>query len=248
MVAWALAAALVACSMPVRPAHAAEGLYLTWNDCYLGAHETVHSFACDSDEGEHELYCAFTMPQAADNVVAVEIVVDIQHTSPSLPSWWRFDEGGCRQGNIQATFDFTGKTACRDMWAGGPLPPIGGVADYITSQPRGLPSQARLRVTAAVLQGNAFSLNGSDTYYAARIILKNAGTVTPSCPGCPEPACLVLNSIVIGRVQGTPGGDLFLQAPGAGNANWALWQGSGANCAAVPVRKRAWGEIKSLYR
>ena len=59
----------------------------------------------------------------------------------------------------------------------------------------------------------------------------------------------MLNSIIIGRQDGSPGGNFFLQTPGPGEANWARWQGGGgANCAAVPVRNRAWGQLKGLYR
>jgi hypothetical protein len=60
----ALAAALVACALAARPAAAAEGLYLTWNDCYQGGTATSdRGFACGSNSGQNELYCAFTMPQ-----------------------------------------------------------------------------------------------------------------------------------------------------------------------------------------
>jgi hypothetical protein len=61
-------------------------------------------------------------------VIAVEIVVDIQHSSATLPDWWRLNVGGCRQGvNIAAAADFPGKTACLDMWQGAALPAIAGV-------------------------------------------------------------------------------------------------------------------------
>jgi hypothetical protein len=44
------------------------------------------------------------------------------------------------------------------------------------------------------------------------------------------------------------GGDLLLDTPGPEGANRATWQGSGADCDAVPVRARTWGLLKSLYR
>ena len=234
---------------------AAEGLYLTWDDCFLGATQTSNqAFACDSNSGQNELYVAFTMPQAADNVVAVEIVVDIQHSSPVLPDWWRLEPNGCRwainEFNIAAAASFPGRSACLNMWQGAATPAIAEVAGYIPSQPGGASSQARIKVTASVLPSDARTLDGASMYYAARIILSHNRTVgTPSCAGCEGSACLVLNSIIIGRLAGSAGGDHFLQTPGPGEANWALWQGgSGANCAAVPVRNRAWGQLKGLYR
>jgi hypothetical protein len=245
----ALAAALVSGALAARPAAAAEGLYLTWNDCSQGSTAVSNRvFDCLTNSGSNELYCAFIMPLAAGNVVAVEIVMDIQHSDTSLPDWWRLDVGGCHEGNIQAFADPWGRSACNDMWQG--TPAIAGIQGYIPAEPRGAGSQARVKVAASVLPQDAVSVDGSSMYYAARIVVNNDHTVgTPSCGGCDKAACLVLNSILVGRVPGSPGGDYFLQTPGPGAANWARWQGGvGADCAAVPVRNVAWGQVKSLYR
>lgn len=248
-----LLALALACAL-AGPAPAAEGLHLTWDDCAQGVATSNKTFACDVNSGEHELYVAFTMPQAADKVVAVEIVVDVQHSSATLPDWWHLEPNGCRwamnEFNILAFPTFPGRTACTNMWEGAVTPAIAELAGYIPSQPGGAASQARIKVTASVLSTDARTLNDTDMYYAARIVLRNNRTEgAGACPGCEGAACLVLNSILIGRLNGAVGGDLFLQTPGAGEANWALWQGgSGANCAAVPVRNRAWGQLKGLYR
>jgi hypothetical protein len=59
----------------------------------------------------------------------------------------------------------------------------------------------------------------------------------------------VLNSIEVERTAGAPGGNILLQSPGPGNANWAQWNGGqGADCALVPVRKVTWGRVKGIYR
>jgi hypothetical protein len=247
-----LAASLIGWAVAAGPAVAAEGLYLSWDDCAQGPTATSNlNFACDTNAGQSELYCAFTMPQAADNVVAIEVVVDIQHANPTLPDWWRLDTGvvgGCRKGSLGVAVDFPGKTACADMWQG--LPTASGVQDYVLTEPRGALSQARIEVAASVLPQDAFALDGTSMYYAARIIINNARTIgAPTCGGCDQPACLVLNSILVGRLPGSPGGNYFLQTPGTGDGNWGRWQGGlGADCAAVPVRNRTWGQIKSLYR
>ncbi len=238
--------------MAPTPVPAAEGIYLTWNDCYVGpTADSNRNFDCSTSGGQSELFCAFTMPQAADKIVAVEIVVDIQHSATVLPDWWRFDVGGCREGLIlDAAADFPGMTACLNMWDGAVTPAIAQVQGYIPTEPRGVASQARIKVAASVLPVDAVSVNGTSSYYAARIILKHTKTVGgASCPGCDGAACLVLNSILVGRLPGSSGGDYLLQTPGAGGANWARWQGgAGADCAAVPVRNRAWGQLKGLYR
>jgi hypothetical protein len=241
-------ALVVSGAFPSAP-RAAEGLFLTWNDCDLGASATSNrAFACDANTGLNELYVAFTMPQAADNVVAVEIVVDLQHSAPVLPDWWHVEPNGCRwalnESNIAAAATFPG-SACVNMWQGAATPAIAEVAGYTPSQTA---SQVRIKVTASVLPADARTVNDTDMYYAARITLTNNRTVgSPSCAGCSGAACLVLNSILIGRLDGSP--NFFLQTPGPSEANWARWQGgTGADCAAVPVRNRAWGQLKGLYR
>ena len=249
----AIAIAIAASTAHPSATRAAEGLYLTWDDCHQGATATSNrDFACSTNAGTNELYVAFTMPQATDNVRAVEIVVDVQHSSAVLPDWWRLESSGCRwpmfePANLTAAATFPGRTACLDMWQGALTAPIAEIAGYTAGQPGGAANQVRIKVTASVLPGNERTLDGSSMYYAARIILGNNLTVgSPSCAGCSGAACLVLNSIIIGR---SAGGNFFLQTPGAGEANWALWQGgSGANCAAVPIRNRPWGQLKGLYR
>jgi len=176
------------------------------------------------------------------------VVVDIQHSGLALPDWWRFDGGGCRQGNLTAEPNPGGKTACTDMWQG--TGAIAGVQAYLPTEPRGADSQARIKISVNVLPAEAVSVDGTSTYYGVRLTVLRGRTVGAlACVGCGEPACLVLNSIAVGRLPNSTGGDYFLQTPGAPDANWARWQGgSGADCTAVPVRNRAWGQIKSLYR
>ena len=249
-----VAAVMLTAGVAPRAARAGEGLYLTWNDCYQGAGTSNLAFACDANAGENDLYVAFKMPQAANNVLAIEIVIDIQQSAISLPDWWRLDPNGCRwdmnNPTLDVSADFTGKTACANMWQGAGTPAIAQLADYIPGQPGGGANQARIKVTASVLPPDARTLDGTSMYYAARVIIKNSHTIDPAaCAGCSEPACLVLNSILIGRLAGSTGGDYFLQTPGPGDANWARWQGGGgANCQSVPVRSRAWGQLKGLYR
>ncbi|TMQ69683.1 MAG: hypothetical protein E6K80_10900 [Candidatus Eisenbacteria bacterium] len=75
-----------------------------------------------------------------------------------------------------------------------------------------------------------------------------ATTGTGSCSGCGLDACLVLNSMWVRRVPGAPGGDVFVSAAAPDGGNMATWQGSGADCAAVPTKPSSWGRIKALYR
>ncbi|MBI5709680.1 MAG: hypothetical protein HZC42_05145 [Candidatus Eisenbacteria bacterium] len=231
------------------PALAAEGLWLTWDECVLDpAAPHNRNSPCLGNVNGQDLYCAFQMPFPVDSVLGVDIVVDVQHGSPVLPSWWQFAPDSCRAGQLRVSFDFSTSSFCTDFWFGNG---VGGLQGYYQGEPRGGANQARIKIAGAVLPGFGYrQLTAADVYYAAKLTITNAHTVDPGgCPGCINPACLVLNSIAIRRQPGAPGGDVFLQGPGPGNGNFATWQGgSGADCTAVPVRSMTWGRVKSLYR
>ncbi len=226
------------------PARASEALFLHWNDCTLGSSATSDlAFDCSVDTGSHDLYVAFSLDSALIDVVALRVVIDIQHQSAVLPPWWELAPDGCRYGSLVQSAQFEGGTACQDFWAGAgsfDMPP-----PFVAGVPGGDPSRARIRFTIGVPSNEARTLNSTTAkYYAARLMLENDGTT--SCLGCMEGACMVLNSIEIVRLGRDP---VVLTAPGPGQANWVTWQGGGgASCSAVPVRSVTWGQVKSLYR
>jgi hypothetical protein len=227
-------------------ARAAEGSYLRWGDCPLGASASgVRGFSCDTDAGEQTLVCAFTSPQPIDSVLGVEIVVDLQHSDAVLPDWWHLEPAGCRDNALRADQTF-GSSACSNIWAGA----AGGILDYAIGMPRGGANQARITFAFSVPSNQPRTVNAVDMYYAGRLVIGDQGTST--CLGCSEGACLVLNSIRVirpPRPVGTPSADVLLTEPGAGNGNWAGWQTlTAGSCQAVPVRNATWGQIKALYR
>ena len=243
---------LVACLLVGGPSavRAAEGLYLTWNDCAPGAGATRDRGSdCTSETGQQNLYCAFGVPASLDSVLGLELVVDVQSADPVLADWWRFDPGACREGNLRAGFVFPSPSPCGDFLDGNAA---GGLQGYYPNEPRGGANQARIKVAASLLESVAgyASLDSEGTYYAARLTITNTRTIgTGACAGCLQPVCLVFNSITVLRQPGAAGGDQFLSEPGPGQANWATWQGGlGADCVAVPVRAVTWGRIKGLYR
>jgi len=223
---------------------AGAALYLDWDECGPSGQQT-HANSCDSNEGIQQLYCAFTLDQPLDQVLGVELVVDVQHSDPTVPAWWQLGVGGCRYEELTADGGAPAGPACTDLWLG---QAAGGIQGYNVGQPFGSPSQARIKVVLSLLPNQARTLNAGTVYYAARLNLTNVKTTgTDACDGCGASACLVLNSIWIKRLPGAAGGDLFFETPAPDGGNMALWQGT-ANCQTVPVRRRTWGAIKSLYR
>lgn len=229
------------------PARAAEGLYLTWDACAFepGA-SPVHAFACDANDDTVHLHVGFTVGQTVDSVIGLEIVVDVQHESATLPDWWRLDGAGCRAGALRADLNFGAVARCADPWTGNG---IAGFPAYTVTQPRGGPNQARIKVGVGVLPSDSRTLMADTPYHAVRLVIVTSQTTdVGACTGCSGKACLVLNSIWIKRTPGAAGGDVFVSTPGPFDANWAAWQGAGANCTLVPVRRTTWGAVKSLYR
>ena len=234
--------------LAAHPLYAADGLYLTWNDCAaLGAGQSTQGFACDTDAGSHTLVCALTVGAPVDSVLGMEIVVDLQVAAAAMPDWWRFDAGGCRAGDLRADTNFGGFPTCVDPWQ---TLASGGVLTYTVGMPRGGAGQARIVIGLAVPSNQPpRALDAVDMYYAARILIDDVGTST--CGGCTDAACLVLNSILLRRPlrpEGIPSADVLVTAVGAAGANWASWQSSSANCMAVPVKNRTWGAVKAIYR
>jgi hypothetical protein len=231
-------------------ASAAEGLYLTWNDCALGpgaAHDVTN--ACASNLDEQKLFCAFTVPALVDSVLGVQLVLDLQHSEASLPDWWRFAAADCRAGELRVNFDFTSQSGCSDVFQG----LAGGLLlGYYVTEPRGGGNQARIFVAASRLPDHGYmQFDPGVMYYGARLAISNVGTVAPQavCAGCSGSACLVLNSVLIQRQPGAVGGDVFIGQSGPDNANFATWQGGSIEgCRTVPVRAVTWGRVKSLYR
>jgi hypothetical protein len=224
-----------------------EALHMAWDDCPIVQGVSHNNpFSCSTNLGSGSLYCALSVLQPLDQVIGLELVVDVQHSQSTLPDYWRLGPApDCRHDDLSASVDFTGTNGCVDPAFSGAL-----VQDYVVGSPGGLASQARIKVVVFLPSPETRTFANDTTYHAARLIFSYDHSTNPvTCAGCNTPACLVLNSIWIRRTQGAFGGDVFVGTPGAGNSNWATWQGkSGSDCSMVPVRNLTWGSIKSLYR
>ena len=235
--------ALLAIAVP-RASSAAEALWLGWDDCRSGSGSSNEDFGCGQNDATFDLYCSFQLPAPLTGVIGAEVVVDVQHASPTLPDWWLMGSGGCRQGELLANADFTTGGDCGDPWGGNAAAEIQG---YAAGQPRGAANQARIMAVAGVLPAQAVSLDATTIYNALRIRFRTGKSVGGgSCTGCLTTACLVLNGITVRRMSGP---DVVLTVPAPGDQNWATWRGgTGSDCGLVPARAVTWGRIKSLYR
>ena len=229
---------------------ALPGISLDWHDCPGGATSSADlTFDCSSNTAQFPLVGSLLLSAPEMNLIGAELVIDVQHTAATMPDWWRLDgsgSGGCRAGALSTSFDFTGTPGCTDAWlANG----FGGIQSFSIGPPdHPALNQARIKVVAAVTSDNAVTMNANVQYGVVITLLSSDhSTGAGICAGCPGRACLVLNSILLRRVPGM-GADLFLSTPASAQSNWATWQGSGADCALVPVRRMTWGAIKSLYR
>ena len=63
------------------------------------------------------------------------------------------------------------------------------------------------------------------------------------CAGCLVSACLILQSIALYQVAGTPPDNYHMYFPHI--RQWIGWQDRGPQ--SVPARPRTWGSVKALY-
>jgi hypothetical protein len=240
----ALAALAALAALVPASALGDAAIYLTWNDCALGA-EAASDFAfpCDTDDGFEELFCAFAVPATTTDVLGIIAVVDLQTAAATVPDWWRLAAaGGCRSGYLSTSGDFTQNASCVDPWLG---QAAAEVQAYDVGEPH-TASQARIKVVCGVTPDLARTLEPTGVYYGVKLVIRNTlSTGAGACVGCGDGACLVLNSIDVVRATDS----IILKTPAPGNLNWARWHGgAGADCMLVPVRSLTWGGVKSLYR
>jgi hypothetical protein len=226
----------------------AGGINLLWNDCGSlggGAGVMNRSFACNSNNGNNDLYVSFE-PDVNINVSNADLTIDLQSAGTVLPAWWQFKSPGtCRQASLSTRVD---PGTCFDLWE---QQANFSIAAYFTvaNAPQIIPSPNRARILGSVGTGFFVSTVRPGTeYFCFQVRINNQKTVgTGSCAGCQEPVCLVLNEL---RLSTYDSGDFLLYAPL--DSNFATWQGGaigGPGCpGSTPTLNRTWGRVKTLYR
>ena len=102
-------------------ATAAPGFAMRWDRCYADAGGSNKNFACNTNSGTETLVITFSPDTAIANLSGIEIYLDIQSASASIPAWWQLkNTGTCRQGaiSVNMTADpvpFGATTPSREM-------------------------------------------------------------------------------------------------------------------------------------
>ena len=253
---WLLrSAALVAILMfTATAAFAAASLNMAWTNCVgEGTPITNKTFACTATTGTNMLVCSVIAPADMHLFAAAELYVDLISQSTPLPAWWAMysmSNGAtqCRSA-LSANFVANGANAvCLDAWSSNGVGGIAGYANPTLALPTingGNSAQyATIDLAAAVPAGSEVDLTAGAEYFLANVSFTNTkSTGTGSCAGCLDPVCLSFTRCTLYQ-PGLP--DSYVSTPGV--VSLVTWQGTGANCTAVPVRKATWGAIKSMYR
>jgi hypothetical protein len=243
-------------------AHAADELYLRWDNCFGDGGAYNKTFACDTNSGFEFLVGSFRLAQTRDTVTALETIVDLAPLGMTLPSWWQFVEtGSCRQNSLIMSLvpPLTANT-CVDHWS------TNGAAGGRTYQfSTFVDGVARLKMVQAVPQGFEFTVPAGEEAFAFSVRIDHAKTVGPSaCSGCSVPMCIGWGQAVLHFGSLRTNQVLGASTPDHGsNVTWQT--GAVANtrgfcppnrscdsdvlCQAVTrTRMSTWGAIQSLYR
>jgi hypothetical protein len=231
--------------MPASPAMAG-GINLAWNDCY-GAGGTMNkNFACNTNTGNHDLYISFEPNATIPDLNGSNAIIDLQSASAALPAWWQFkNTGTCRLTSLVANSGVTG--TCPDTWSG---QGVAGIAAYFTTQniPAMPTCRARILASISVPGAAAAQVDPGTEYYCLMVRINSAKTVgTGLCAGCLDPACLVLNEVLL--TSNNSGDNRLTNWLGS---NYVTWQGGWCHYnwygCTTPTINRTWGQLKGLYR
>jgi hypothetical protein len=254
---WLLRSAAVAAVLmfAASAAFAAGSLNMSWTNCTgEGTPVTNKTFACAANTGTNLLVCSFVAPANLHQFAAAELFVDLISQSTPLPAWWAIyamGNGGtqCRSALSVNFVQNASDVVCLDAWAAAGVGGIAAYANPIVALPTidgsNSAQYATIDLAAAVPTGQEQDLTAGSEYFLANIAISNTkSTGAGSCAGCADPVCISFTRAVVQQPTGV--GDFYISTPGVNSL--VTWQGTGANCTAVPVKKATWGSIKSMYR
>lgn len=225
------------------------GTYLTWWACPGDPHAVSNvPFDCVAGGGiVYTLVGSFTV--AIDVPRAKTMSIDVNVAFPglqSVPPFWAIDGAGCNASG------FT-------LVKGAPA----GCVDHVNAFCRGDSNQCDLLYTASVVPGSGMlrlaitaargfpdttSLAAGQRYFA--FALNVPMDAAASCGGCTAPAAIGFNQGTIYSVDsnGQPLPPIVVTGSYPGAKACATVNDGVSDCSRVPVQRRTWGRLKSLYR
>ena len=231
-------------------AAAADQTRLAWDDCAGGQGTSIANFACNTNEGQHALVASFILDQPftsnGGDLWGVQARVVFSTSAAiypfSLPvsDWWRAQSGGCREGVVQVSSDFSSlpPSSCVDPMFSA-FGSVFTVVDNPDQQPHGGSHYARILTEVGTNEPR--QLNAGVEYLAFRVIIPHVKTTgAGACAGCCESMYAQIESFVLGTNNPYDSRTLPQSAT-------VQWQGS-IGCGPTKDVPRSWGQIRSLYR
>jgi len=245
-----LGVSMVAALLLTASSAMAAGLNMRWQSCLGDGGASNRTSACTSNLGSAGIAVgSFQLGADAVGVTGIELLVDVITTDPTLPAWWTMPTAGfpgnpgCRNGAISVNPTISAAAVNCFDWASGAA--AGGLAAIKSNQPIGA-NTCRILSGFAVAAAAAATIPANTEMFAFNLVISNTKTTgTGSCAGCTTSACLVFQNMKVAI------GTTNLPDLNSGNtagSNIITWQGTAANCAAVPTRNATWSGVKSLYR
>jgi len=214
---------------------ATEGGYgpaLGWGDTRDYQYQNLW-FDCGTPE-EAVLVASFPAPTGVNGLYRLEAHIDFCLYGYPIPEWWRFDAGGCREGDLEVSADFRdGPSTHTDYWHGYAN---ADVNFFLQSAGR-----ARIEVTVEMDPDIASDVTPGDEIYAFKVRFLPPDT---DCFGCPLGTCFMLNdSITLYHSLGTT------EIPANNYDSYVRWQSESGFCPfIVSVDPESWGRLKAKYR
>jgi hypothetical protein len=170
----------------------------------------------------------------------------------SAAGFWNFDPAGCNPGAL-TTANARPSSGCATAGSVYPNTFSGGISGQSTANR----SSTTEEVAWSVARASAGTANAGTRQFGMQLTVDastSAESGGGSCTGCTLPACLYQKTAKPGSFDNNEDASLTkLETPtgfGASQtiSNLFTFNGGVGQCAAVPVKKNTWGQLKSLYR
>lgn len=242
-----LSAALMLCASMAM----AQGIgFYIGSDCNPGATQNVTN-ACTANTGNafQAVGTCVVPPAGKASFVGAISIIDIQTALATIPDWWRAD--GCRSTGFGMAADGSiagGANCVTTLWD--TAPPAGSNLSGVYDPTK--PERMRLLLGSVLLPNDVYDLpgDGATENMVFRLTVTRARTLgSPSCAGCAQGACIVLNEVQI-QGQNDHSMDDYLRLYDAiAGHNFIVYNAGAPACAgATPAKNATWGSVKALYR